>query len=439
MIGSRRVRPLLSALALTAAVSAAAQPPSAAPNETSLSALIGLALERSRDRSAAEAELRFQKAAETTIDRSRLIPQINALAGYQNLAYDRLRENSPGVFGPNNGVNRIYGVTVSYDLQNLLGPGSTLARQASRVAALQVEVVRRDIVRNVKKAYFAIAETQSEIDELNKLVGLFDRIDAILNKQRKLGVYNELERRQFQLQKGVLYADLQVKRADLEGAYAQLAVIVQVDAETLKQRLAGAQGNPPTVFAPATAQDVQALYQAQDSEILDYLGGSNQLAKMQYSKFASLPYPGVYARGTRQLPTVPNLDGPNTTTEAGVFLPIDGFFTRPAQKEQLRRNSEKTQALCEKAFFEYRTQILLNATNLLKFRSQSRFLAQTRSETRELLEKSFLFYAQKRIDVLGELDLFQKYLQVARSDLQNDLRIRWADAELEYLVGGRRQ
>lgn len=60
----------------------------------------------------------------------------------------------------------------------------------------------------------------------------------------------------------------------------------------------------------------------------------------------------------------------------------------------------------------------------------------TRTEIKDLLDKSFLYYSQKRIDVLGTLDIFQKYLQATTNSLMNDLQIQMIDSELEYLVGG---
>jgi hypothetical protein len=47
-----------------------------------------------------------------------------------------------------------------------------------------------------------------------------------------------------------------------------------------------------------------------------------------------------------------------------------------------------------------------------------------------------LFYSQKRLDVLGTLDIFSKYLQAARNFYQNELQLKSSDADLEYLVGG---
>ena len=402
---------------------------------SSLASLIQLGLENSFDRSAARLETKSQDKNETFVSRTQNIPQINLTASYQKYHYDSLYETAGGNLVNNDGQRPAFGITVSYDLQKLLNADLALSKESYKLAKIQEKIAQRDVIRNVKKGYYAIIEIHSEIEELNKLIALFSRIDGILQKQKRIGIYNEIERKQFQVQQSILNSDLQTRTADLEAAYFQLSLVMNVGVELLKDRI-------PKIKMPTDLHFAQSKFSSDkllalnDQDVVANLSGSYSLAKMEYDNFHSMALPTVYVRESREMPTMPSSDGYQNITEVGLSFPIDSLFTRSAQKSQLGAKAEKAEILFQKALLDYRNQIRLNAMNMSRYQGQSAQLEATRKETKGLLDKSFLFYSQKRIDVLGTLDIFQKYLQAARNVLNNDLQIQMIDAELEYLVGG---
>jgi outer membrane protein TolC len=303
-------------------------------------------------------------------------------------------------------------------------------------AKIQEKITTREVIRNVKKGYFSIAEIRAEIEELNKLIVLFEKIDGILNKQKKIGIDNTIERKQFQIQKSILTSDLQTRTSDLEMAYAQLSLSTNIDVEKLKSLTTEIAVVSDLHFASQSGLDPEKMATFEDKEILENLGRDYSLAKLDYDKYSSLPMPTIYVKGSRETPTMPSSEGPQTITEVGISIPLDSFFTRSAQKSALGAKAQKGELLYQKALLDYRNQIRLNILNLNRFKNQSKALDETRTETKGLLDKSFLYFSQKRIDVLGTLDIFQKYLQAARNSLTNNLQIQQTDTELEYLIGG---
>ena len=403
-------------------------------DNTSLSSLIQLGLQNSIDQSASRLESKSQDKNETLISRTQNIPQINLTASYQKYHYDSLYDKG-GQLVSNDGQRPAFGVTVSYDLQKLLNADSALARQSAQLAKIQEKISGRDVIRNIKKGYYGIVEIQAEVEELTKLIGLFSRIDDILQKQKRMGIYNEIERKQFQVQKSILDSDLQTRSSDLEAAYFQLSLVMNVSVDTLKDRVPKIKTTSNLHFAQSKFSP-EKLSALNDQEILANLSGSYNLAKMEYDNFHSMALPTVYVRQSREMPTMPSSDGYQNITEVGLSFPIDSFFTRSAQKSQLGAKAEKAEVLFQKTLLDYRNQIRLNTMNMNRYQGQTHQLEETRKEAKGLLDKSFLFYSQKRIDVLGTLDIFQKYLQATRNVLINSLQIQNIDAELEYLVGG---
>ncbi len=407
-----------------------------AQSDSSLASIIQLALNNSLDQKAAKAEIKYQDASLEVAQNARAIPQITATAGYQRYFYDSSWADSSGKPVFNDGQKPAYSVTISYDLQKLFGPESKIAQQTASLSRTQEKIVERDIIRNVKKTYYSIVEIKSELDELGNLITLFAKIDRILKKQKKIGVYNEIERKQFQVQQSILSTDLQVRSSDLEAAYSQFSINLNLSVEEVKLRLDKIKNVPELSFANRKNINLNELQKFDDQQMLQNLGRDYNVSKMEYEKFNSVALPIIYIKGARELPTMPSSDGYQSIVEVGISIPIDGFFTRPSLKSQLDVKTEKNQALFERALLDYRNQVRLNLIDLKRFKDQSGALGDTRKETKKLLDKSFVFYSQKRIDVLGTLDIFQKYLQTTRNVLVNNLQIENIDAELEYLVGG---
>lgn len=403
---------------------------------SSFSSFLEYSLKNSLDRSAAGSESRYQEFSESASSKSQYIPQINLSASYQKLSYDRLRDNGSGALISNNGQNTSLGLTATYDLQKLLGADSELAKKTSYYAKLQEKILTRDVIRNIKKTFFTYLEIKAEIDELNKLISLFAKIDDILQKQKKLGINNEIEIQQFKIQSNILNSDLQSRMADLEAIYFQLSSFVSTDVAIIIEKINKITDTPQLHFVGNSNVDPEKLSKIEDQEMIENLSRDYNLSKLEYDKFNSITLPSVYVKGSRDLPTTPSSDGPLTTAEVGVSIPLDSFFTRGTQKSQLGAKSEKNQVLREKALFEYRNQIRMNVANLIRFKTQAATLDKANEETKKLLNKSFLFYSQKKLDALGTLDIFQKYLQATRNSLLNKLQLETTDAELEYLVGG---
>jgi outer membrane protein TolC len=210
---------------------------------------------------------------------------------------------------------------------------------------------------------------------------------------------------------------------------------MNVDVETLKNRIPKIKLSSDIQLAK-TNLSLEKIASINDDDIISNLSGSYNLAKMEYENFQTLVLPSVYVRGSRELPTMASSDGYQNITEVGLSFPIDSFFIRSDQKTLLGAKAKKAESLFHKALLDYRNQIRLNVINFNHYQRQAPQLEVTRKETKLLLDKSFLFYSQKRIDVLGAFDIFQKYLQAARNVLINNFQIQSTDAELEYLVGG---
>jgi outer membrane protein TolC len=427
-------KPLLFLVLLSFHVNAeTGSPPKPIASEFGLTSVLKTALNKSLERSAAQIETAYQESNSNAVSKSQLVPSIALSATYQKLYYDRMKDNGTGNFVSNNGQNTSYGLTISYDLQKLFGPESVLAKQSHHYAQLQEKITTRDIVRNVKKAYYNVTEIQAEVADLNKLIALFSRIEGILQKQKQLGVFNELERQQFQVQKSILNSDLQTRKADLDAAYYQLASLINTSPEELKAQI------------PADAKkenvkpydvDSEKIAKMSDNEMIENLSREYNISKLEFEKTSSLPLPTVYVKGQRDNPVYFSSDGPLTTAEIGIVIPIDSLFTRSSQKSQLGAKAEKNEMLMRRALYDYRNQVNLNAANLARFKSQTVSLENAQNETEKLLDKTFLYYSQKRLDVLGTLDIFQKYLQSSKNMLMNEMQIASTEAELEYLVGG---
>ena len=318
----------------------------------SLSSLIQLALGSSLDHKAAISDVKLQEASEKSISRGRLVPQMTIAASFQSYSYERAFEDSGGRNYSNNGHNSPISLTVSYDLQKLFSTESDLANQATHYSQLQEKIVRRDIIRTVKKSYFSIVETKAELEVLNELISLFSRIEAILQKQKKIGIYNELERQQFKVQESILESDLQNKKGDLDFSFAQLASITNNDVTVLKTMIESFSKKPDLHFGSQLMLDPDALSKVQEKNLLELFGRDYNIGKLEYDQFSSVPLPSIFVKGSREAPTMASSDGPQTVAEIGISIPIDGFFTRATQKTQLEAKFEKNKILFEKSLFE---------------------------------------------------------------------------------------
>jgi outer membrane protein TolC len=403
---------------------------------SSLSDLIELGLKNSLAPASARMEVDFQKQTESATSGGQKIPSLSLSASYGRYIYDQPYITTTGTPESNNGQRTALSLTISYDLQKLFSGESAIAKQTTYLAKIQEKITVRDVVRNVKIGYFSITEIRDELVELNKLILLFERIDGILQKQKKIGIDNTIERKQFQIQKSILASDLEARMSDLDAAYSQLSLTTNIEVEKLKELIPNISKVPELHFANQKNLNAEKVASIEDFEILENLGRDYSLAKLDYEKYNSLALPNIYIKGSRENPTMPSAEGPQTITEVGISLSLDSFFSRTYQKSALGAKAQKLELLYKKSLLDYRNQIRLNVRNLNRLKTQTASLEMTRTETKSLIDKSFLYYSQRRLDVLGVLDIFQKYLQAAKNSLTNKRQIQMADAELEYLVGG---
>lgn len=400
------------------------------------SSLLQYGLEKSPDSKSSQLETRHQEAGVRATSRLRSLPQISLSASYQTLKYDRLKDDGTGKFVSNDGNNTSFGISVSYDLQKLFGPEGALAALALDQAKIQEKIAKRDLVRTIKKSFFLISMIKSDISEINKVIANFSKIDAILQKQKNIGVNNEIERQQFNIQQSLFNNDLQTRQSDLDAAYSQLSTILDMPAMEIQNKIDKIKDRPQLVFSNRTITNASELTKLENKEIINNLGKDYNLSKLEYEKFSSTAMPTVFARVGRDSPTMFSSDGPQNITEIGISIPIDGFFTRSDQKAQLSARADRNRVQFEKSMSDYKNQIKLNFSNLARFKNQASALDQTLNETKKLMDKSFLYYSQKRLDVLGVMDVLQKYIQTSRNHLVNEWQIQSIDADLEYLVGG---
>ena len=329
-----------------------------APSIETLDTLVQFALEHSHDLAASEADIRFQERNRRAVIEATRIPQIDVSASYQSFSYDRPYQIASGGTTTNDGHNPAITITVTYDLQKLFGPESDLAKQAEVLAKVQAKIVQRGVVRNVKKSYFAAVSLRDECEELRKQIDLFARIDSILRKQSSLGVYNSLERQQFQIQQGLLDADLNTKLNELDAAYAGLSLATHLEVEDVRHRVDLITGSQKLRYANNAHLDDSAVAKASDKELLRSMGLDFEAAELEAERFHSIAFPSVYVRGGRSWPTMLSSDGPQTYAEAGLTYPLNSLFTRSEQKAALLAKAERGRALLDKAIFEYHNHVL---------------------------------------------------------------------------------
>jgi outer membrane protein TolC len=404
---------------------------------TSLDWIIDYGLSHSSDVLASKAETQIQQSLSEETRRGSNWPKTDFGASFQSRTYER-----PFLLGgeprSNNGSNPIFGLTVAYDLQKILGSQIALTTERVRYAKIQEIITRRDTVRSIKKAYFTIQAIESNIAVMKKIIGLFDRINNILEKQRSLGVKIDIERRQFNVQKNLLAADLSSVELDEDAAYNMLSSASRLPLAEARARIGQNQTAPKLRYASRSDLDPKLVDSLSDGAILESLGRDYTLARIEKEKFVKPLWPVVYGKISHEAPTMLSADGPQTILEVGISIPIDTLYTKNLEKSRLLSQEQKAQALFEKSVQDYRNNVRFSIESLQKLKAKSMFFGKTRDEAKELLENSFLYYAQKRIDVIATLDIFQKYLQSERQVLANDLQIQSLDADLEYLIGSER-
>lgn len=396
--------------------------------------LLRYCVTHSTESSVSEAEVGFQKVASSSVDFQRLVPQIDVFASFQRLNYDNLFLRN-GEYVNNNGNNPIAGIGLTYDLQKLFGPESLLADESARHSLIQAKISQRNVIRTVKKSYLLLRHIEAELALLRKISGDFDRIGNILRKQKSLGVFVEVESTQFRVQKEFLASELKAKETEKGAVYFAFSSLMNVSYAEAELALGSISDGPSPVYTQK--DNLVSLSLTEDAMMLAGLSHEYNLTKLEYDSYQSYPLPTAFIRSFHQWTSIPSIPaGPNQLTEAGVTFPISGFVTRREHKQELLEKANKSRTVMEKNILEYKNTVRLTITQLQHYMSERSGLETLQRETDRALQKSFQYYAQKRIDTLTILDLFMKSLQAARLQQFNKLHIETLDAELEYLLGG---
>lgn len=424
---------IFSRLSLLISLFALMTPASYGQVSLSLSDLINLGLKHSYDQKAAHLDVETSKATEISVSRNQYIPQLSINGSLQKYNYDSLYRKN-GVLVSNNGSQPTFGLTLSYNLQNLYNANKAVAHKSIYLSKLRREITKRNIIRQIKIGYYTIVEIQAEVDILKKLIRFFSKVDDVLQKVKKVGVYNEIQREQFKIQQSILRNKLQVRQSHLASAYLQLSLAMNISKEELEHKIPHVKSLPTLSYATAGYSNDELL-KKEDSVIMDNLGGSYSLARVQYENYKKGALPQVYIKGMRQLPNMPSSNGHYSAISVGVNFPIDAFFKRSAEKSKLKFKMTKEEALFNKALLNYRNQIRLSKTNLDIYKGQVKHLDEGLYEAQDLFDDAFRFYSQKRINALDVLNISQNYFTASRNVLNNKLQIQIYDTQLEYLLG----
>jgi hypothetical protein len=402
--------------------------------DTSLTTLIELGLQHSSEVVLSESETKIQKNKLALSKTNRILPQLDLSASYQQHTYDR-SYNQNGNLVSNDGRNPTLGLIVTYDLKQFFGAESALNTQQEIYAKVQEKITKRSVVRQIKQNFYSLKEIGSELLVLQQQIKLFSKIENILGRQTRLGVYNNPDRQQFQVQKGLLEADVQARNRDQDVIYFSLSDLTHISVTELKERIPAIKIEPALHYANSKAITVDAVDRLEDKTIIEGLGREYNVARLEYDRFKTFALPLVFLKYLRESPTMPSGDGPQQTAEIGLSIPLNTFFIAGKEKSILQSQIDKNRLLMEKNIFEYKNSIRLGLINLLKFKEEKKNLIFIKEQSEKLLGKAFLLLSQKRIDVVGTLDIFQKHLSSSRALLQNELQIKTLDAQLEYLLG----
>ncbi len=402
--------------------------------DLSYSKLIEDSLKTAAEGKVADADSKFRDVLKSSAKLNQFLPNFDLSASLQQHSYDR-PYNSNGVQTSNDGRNPTIGLIVSYDLQKIFGPESALAEQGAYYSGIQKKLTKRSIVRSLKIGIFRIKELDSEMISLNEQIHFFSKLDDILRKQKRLGIFNDLESRQFQIQKGLLNSDLRGRTQDQEDIYYALSNLTHLSTINLKERISKINSLPQMRFAKSEMSKRDSFKSLEDKVIIENLSQDYNLAKLEFDKHTRLSMPIVFIRVLREWPTMASSDGPQQTSEIGLTIPISNFFTRANEEHSLRSALDKQHILLEKNIYEYKNLVQSTFEHLERVQDESQNLFEVKNQSQKLVDKSFLFFSQKRTDVIGTMDIYQKHLQSTRLVLLNELAIRTLDAELEYLIG----
>lgn len=387
--------------------------------------LVLYSVQNSSDSLISEAEVKIQSTMSSIAEKLKNLPQIDVFGTYQNATYFENRINKNGTLITNSGSNRIYGASVSYDLQKLFGPEGIVAKGHAEHSEILDRISKLNVKRLVRKSFALYEQLSGELKDIEESLKFMDKVRSIISKSKKLGVFNELETGQSRIQKDFLLADRETKNHELDTVYAGFGLLMNLPVDEVR----------PILDHLKTDSTNTIVTQSYESIVRLGLGADYHLAKLELDSYQTVPLPTLFVRSFYQDPTIPSFQGRNHFTEYGLTFNVTNLFVRSSHKSELQERVAKTLAMKRKNELDYENNIKLVQDQKKHFQREAKFLMALKSETESLLKKSFLYYNQKRIDTLTLIDMSQKDLQASQRILINKYHQSLIDADLEYYLG----
>ena len=387
--------------------------------------LVVYSVQNSSDSLISEAEVKIQSTMSSIAEKLKNLPQIDVFGTYQNATYFENHINKNGTLVPNSGTNRIYGASVSYDLQKLFGPESTIARGHAEHSEILDRISKLNVKRLVRKSFALYEQLRAELKDIEDSLQFMDKVQGIINKSNKMGVFNEIETGQYKIQKDFLLADRETKNHELDAVYSGFGLLLNLPVDEIR----------PILGHLKSDASQSELAGNTESVVRQGLGADYHLAKLELDSYQAIPLPTVFVRSFYQDPTIPSFQGPSHFTEYGLTFNVTNLFVRSSHKTELQERVAKTLTLKRKNELDYENSVRLAEDQKKHFQNEAKFLMALKAETEAMLKKSFLYYSQKRIDTLTLIDMSQKNLLASQRLLLNKYHQSLIDADLEYFLG----
>lgn len=387
--------------------------------------LVTYSVQNSSDSLISEAEVKIQSTMSSIADRLKTLPQIDVYGTYQNATYYENRIPRNGTLITNSGTNRIVGASVSYDLQKLFGPENKVARGHAEHSEVLDHVSKLNVRRIAKKSLALFEQIRSELRDIEENLLFMNKVQSIIDKSRKMGVFNEIEGGQCKIHKEFLLADRETKNHELDAVYTGFGLLMNLPVEEVKPIL-------DNLKIDSVKDEISSN---NESIVQKSLGADFHLAKLELDSYQTVPLPTIFVRSFYQDPTIPSFQGKNHFTEFGLTFNVTNLFIRSSHKTELQEKVAKTMALKRKNELDYENNVKLAEDQKKHFQNEAKFLSILKQETIAMLKKSFLYYSQRRIDILTLMDISQKDLQASQRLLLNKYHQSLLDADLEYYFG----
>ncbi|MCB9073638.1 MAG: TolC family protein [Bdellovibrionaceae bacterium] len=386
--------------------------------------LVNYSVQNSNDSLISEAEVKVQEVMSGVTKRIKYLPQVNAFASYQNAKYFDNRINQDGHLITNTGVNRVVGASVTYDLQKLFGSEDKVAKAHAEHSEILNKVSKLNMRRGVRKSFALFVQVKSALKEYEDILHFMEKVKGTLVQGKRQGVFSDIEFGQYEIQQGFILADQSAKQRELETIYTSFSLLLNLPVDDVR------------VILNRIKSESDVVVEEGPSFFKESLSSDYDLAKFELKSFQTIPLPTVYVKSYYQDPTIPSFQGRNHYTELGINIDLTHLFVQAANKSELRERLAKSEALMRKSELEYENNIHLAKEEKKSFVAEEKELKNLKIQTDKMFKKSFLYYSQKRIDILTLMDLAQKNFLSGERLLLNKYQQSLIDADLEYYLGG---